>query len=124
VLGKDPFGASLDATVDGEAINGERVLAKRISKPQEAASCRVLFISSSEEAQLKEILATLEKTSVLTVSDMPQFARRGGMIQFVQEASRVRFEVNLTVAERAGLTLNSQLLKVAINVRRNSQPGG
>lgn len=123
VLGKDPFGASLDATIAGEAINGERVLAKRISKPQEALNCRVLFISSSEEAQLKEILATLAKASVLTVSDMPQFARGGGMIQFVQEASRVRFEVNLTVAERAGLTLNSQLLKVAISVRRNSQPG-
>jgi len=123
VLGKDPFGASLDAAIAGEAINGERVLAKRISKPQEALNCRVLFISSSEEAQLKEILTTLEKTSVLTVSDMPQFTRRGGMIQFVPEASRVRFEVNLTVAERAGLTLSSQLLKVAISVRRNSQPG-
>ena len=123
VLGKDPFGASLDAAIAGEAINGERVLAKRISKPQEALNCRVLFISSSEEAQLKEILTTLEKTSVLTVSDMPQFTKRGGMIQFVPEAGRVRFEVNLTVAERAGLTLSSQLLKVAISVRRNSQPG-
>ncbi len=100
VLGKDPFGASLDATIAG-----------------------VLFISSSEDEQLKEILATLEKASVLTVSDMPQFTRRGGMIQFVEDANRVRFEVNLTVAERAGLTLSSQLLKVAISARRYSQPG-
>lgn len=123
VLGKDPFGASLDATIAGEAIDGKSVLAKRISKPQEALNCRVLFISSSEDAQLKDILATLERTSVLTVSDMSQFTRRGGMIQFVDEANRVRFEVNLTVAERAGLTLSSQLLKVAISVRRNSQPG-
>ncbi len=120
VLGKDPFGASLDATIAGEAIDGKSVLAKRLSKPQEALNCRVLFISSSEDAQLKEILATLEKTSVLTVSDIAQFTRRGGMIQFVDDANRVRFEVNLTVAERAGLTLSSQLLKVAISARRNS----
>ncbi len=123
VLGKDPFGASLDSTIAGEAIDGRSMLAKRISKPQEALNCRVLFISSSEEAQLKEILATLETTSVLTVSDMSQFTRRGGMIQFVDDANRVRFEVNLTVAERAGLTLSSQLLKVAISARRYSQPG-
>jgi hypothetical protein len=45
------------------------------------------------------------------------------MIQFVVEANRVRFEVNLTIAERADLTLSSQLLKVAITVRRSSQPG-
>jgi hypothetical protein len=123
VLGKDPFGASLDATIAGEAIDGRSVLAKRLSKPQEALNCRVLFISSSEDVQLKEILSTLEKASVLTVSDMSQFTRRGGMIQFVDDANRVRFEVNLMVAERAGLTLSSQLLKVAISARRNSQPG-
>jgi hypothetical protein len=123
VLGKDPFGASLDSTIAGEAIDGRSVLAKRIAKPQEALNCRVLFISSSEDAQLKEIFATLDKTSVLTVSDMSQFTRRGGMIQFVEDANKVRFEVNLTVAERAGLTLSSELLKVAVIVRRNSQPG-
>jgi hypothetical protein len=86
-------------------------------------SCRILFISASEESQLKEILATLDKKSVLTVSDISQFTRRGGMIQFVIDANRVRFEVNVTTAQRAGLTLSSQLLKVAINVRRDSQTG-
>jgi hypothetical protein len=55
---------------------------------------------------------------------MPEFTRRGGMIQFVIEANRVRFEVNLTIAERTGLTLSSQLLKVAIDVKRSAQPGG
>ncbi len=65
----------------------------------------------------------LGNTSVLTVSDLSQFTRRGGMIRFVMEANRVRFEVNLTTAEHAGLTLSSQLLKVAISVRRGSQAG-
>ena len=118
VLGEDPFGPTFDATIAGEAINGKKVVVNRIAKPHEAMSCRILFISASEESQLKEILATLDKTSVLTVSDISQFTRRGGMIQFVIDASRVRFEVNVTTAERAGLTLSSQLLKVAINVRK------
>ena len=118
VLGEDPFGATFDATIAGETINGKKVVVNRIAKPQEAVSCRILFISGSEESQLKEILAALAKASVLTVSDISQFTRRGGMIQFVIDANRVRFEVNVTTAERAGLTLSSQLLKVAINVRR------
>jgi YfiR/HmsC-like len=123
VLGGDPFGATFDATIAGESINGKKVVVARITKPQDAASCRILFISSSEESRLKEILATLDKTSVLTVSDISQFTRRGGMIQFLTEANRVRFEVNLTIAEHAGLTLSSQLLKVAVSVRRSSQAG-
>jgi YfiR/HmsC-like len=45
------------------------------------------------------------------------------MIQFVLKDNKVRFEVNLTAAEKAGLTLSSQLLKVATEVRR-AGPGG
>jgi hypothetical protein len=123
VLGTDPFGATLDAITAGERINGRKIAINRIAKPQEAVSCHILFISSSEESRLKEILATLDKTSVLTVSEISQFTRRGGMIQFIVEANKVRFEVNVTSAERAGLVLSSQLLKVAINVRRGSPAG-
>ena len=120
VLGQDPFGSTFGSTLGGENIKGKSVLLKRIPNAQEAVGCHILFISSSEEPRLKEILAALDKTSVLTVSDMPQFTRRGGMIQFVIDANRVRFEVNLTSAERTGLTVSSQLLKVAISVRRSS----
>ena len=123
VLGDDSFASTLETTIAGERINGKKVLVKRVAKPQDAVSCRILFISSSEQNQLKEILAALDNTSVLTVSDTPQFTRRGGMIQFVVEANKVRFEVNLTSAERAGLTLSSQLLKVAINVKRSAPSG-
>jgi len=123
LLGEDPFGHALDAVLEGESINGKAVAARRIAKPQDAANCRVLFISMSEENRLKEILASLDKASVLTVSDIPQFATRGGMIQFISTEKRIRFEVNLSNAGDAGLRLSSELLKVAVAVRTNIQPG-
>ena len=123
VLGQDPFGPALDATLAGETIDGKRVLLKRISRPQDAVICRILFISLSEDGQLKDVLAALDKTGVLTVSDIPNFSQRGGMIQFVLDGNRIRFAVNLTTAQDAGLTVSSELLKVAITVRRDSQPG-
>jgi len=123
VLGQDPFGQALDATLAGESINGVNTAAVRISKPQEAVNCRILFISSSEDRQLKQILVTLEGTNVLTVSDLPQFSQRGGMVQFVLDGTRVRFEVNLTPVEHAHLALSSQLLKVAVNLRRSNRLG-
>ena len=119
VLGLDPFGQSLNAILAGQTINGTNTVAAQISKPQEAVNCRILFISSSEDHQLKQILAALEGASVLTVSDLPQFSQRGGMVQFVLDGKKVRFEVNLTPVERAHLTLSSQLLKVAANLRRS-----
>ena len=123
VLGQDPFGPILDSTLAGETLEGKSLKVKRISTPREAGECRILFISSTEENHLKEILATLEESCVLTVSDMPAFSRRGGMIQFVLEGDRVRFEINLTRAETAKLTLSSELLKVATAVRKDTPPG-
>jgi hypothetical protein len=123
VLGQDPFGPVLNAILADETIAGKSVAAKRIPAPQDAVNCRVLFISSSESTRLKQILTTLGDASVLTVSDLPEFTQNGGMVQFVVEGSRVRFEVNLATAEHAGLTLSSELLKVATNVRRSARPG-
>ena len=120
VLGQDPFGPVLDATLANESIAGKRVTAKRISTPQESANCQILFLSSAEDAQLHKIIEALNEQPVLTVSDMPQFSQRGGMIQFVLDGKKVRFEVNLTAVQHAGLTLSSELLKVATTVRRNS----
>ena len=123
VLGQDPFGVTLDAALAGATIDGKSLVAKRISRPQESVHCHILFVSSSEDKQLNNVLATIDKAGVLTVSEMPHFSRRGGMIQFVSEGNRVRFEVNLTAAGDAGLTLSSELLKLAITVRTGSQPG-
>lgn len=122
VIGHDPFGPALNAIVESETIAGKRVVARQIPS-EDAASCRVVFISSSEDKRLKEVLASLGATSVLTVSDLPRFTQRGGMVQFVLEGNRIRFEVNSTAVERAGLALSSELLKVAVNVRRNDQRG-
>jgi hypothetical protein len=123
VLGQDPFGPVLDAIIADETVAGKSVVAKRVPTPQDAMNCHVLFISSSENARLKQILTTLGDASVLTVSDFPEFTQRGGMVQFILEGSRVRFEVNQAAAEHAGLTLSSELLKVAINVRRIARLG-
>jgi len=123
VLGQDPFGPVLDTALAGETIGGKKVSAKRISNPQELGTCQIVFLSSADGVQLNKIIEALNKQAVLTVSDMPQFSQRGGMIQFVLEGKRVRFEVNLTAAQQAGLTLSSDLLKVAATVRRNPSSG-
>jgi hypothetical protein len=118
VLGQDHFGEALDRTVSGEKINSLPVVVRRIASVDEAAGCRVVFIDASEERRLATVLPILSRAGVLTVSDMPTFLDRGGMIQFQLVGDRVRFEVNLDAAERAGLALSSDLLKVATKVRR------
>jgi hypothetical protein len=124
LLGQDPFGPVLDSIVAGEKLGGKPAEVRRIRGAQEASTCQIVFISSSQESHLQSTLVELAKYPALTVSDIPDFVRRGGMIQFVDEDDRVRFIVNLSAAQKAGFVVSSELLKVAKYVQRESGPGG
>jgi hypothetical protein len=118
ILGVDPFGPRLDEIAADGAMKDKPVRVLRLSQPDQSAPCHTLFISSSEEMRLGAILAALDHRPILTVGDLPQFAQRGGMIGFSVESNRVRFAVNIGAAQDAGLTLNSELLRVASMVLR------
>jgi uncharacterized protein DUF4154 len=123
VLGSDPFGPILDTTLAGETVDGKPTVVRRIAGAEAAGGCRVVFISTTERAVLPQILEAVEKERSLTVSDLPGFVDQGGMIEFVPEGRRVRFTVNVAAADRSGLTLSSQLLRVALKVRTGGKRG-
>jgi uncharacterized protein DUF4154 len=116
ILGKDPFGKVLDATVTGERIGGRAISIRRLVQVQQAGTCSILFVSSSEEGRLGTILDSAHRFNALTVSDVKHFAERGGVIGLVVQQDRVRFEVNRAAAERCHVQLSSELLKVAVKV--------
>ena len=78
----------------------------------------MLFISSSQESRLPQVMQNLHGSSVLTVGEMERFIPSGGIINFVIERNKVRFEISPSGAERARLKLSSQLLSLARVVRQ------
>ena len=116
ILGRDPFGQALDQTVEGESVNGRKLAVRRISQSPELQGCQVVFVDSGEK-EVRKILNGL-KNGVLTVGQGEGFMREGGMIAFVIENRRVRFDINQSAAENAGLRLSSKLLSVARSVEK------
>ncbi len=104
--------------IEQRTQRGRPIELKQLKDPGDALDCELLFINESEEADLQRILAGLGDAPVLTVSDIPQFARRGGMIGFIEQDRRTRLEVDLQRARSAGLSVSSKLLEVAARVFR------
>jgi hypothetical protein len=113
ILGRDPFGEELRNITKEKTVSGRKLQIDQLVDLQQARACQIVFIASSERAQLKEILEGLQGANVLTVADTKGFAEQGGMINFVLENDRVQFEVNRKAAEQAGLKISSKLLSVA-----------
>ena len=115
VLGHDPFGDRLDATIGGETIRGRPVKIVRLGSVSELASPpQILFVGSVDRDEVNRCLSAVAKAPVLTVSSAAGFARRGGMIEFrLTPDRRVAFDINVQAATAVGLKMSSQLLKVA-----------
>jgi hypothetical protein len=115
VVGRDPFGAALESTIGTSRVHGRPIRIRRVSNV--AALGRppnLLFVADADPAGARRALAAVEGQPVLTVSDAGGFAASGGMIGFrVTPDGRVTFDVNLANAERSGLRVSSQLLRVA-----------
>jgi hypothetical protein len=124
LMGKDPFGVVLDTTVAGETIDGKKITVNRLAKLQDFSECSILFVSSSEENRLGAVITAGQRLGILTVSDIPHFAERGGIIEFVIQQGRIRFVVNRNAAEASNVVLSSDLLKVAIKVIDRNTPAG
>ena len=131
IIGKDPFGDAFGSIKDKKVKGGRGVIIKRFKsfedlkkstekdKPESdqetetLTKCHLLFICSSEQKNLKEIIDLLKDHSVLTVADMQGFLESGGIVNFVIEENKVGFEINIAAAEHAKLKIRSQLLRLA-----------
>ena len=117
VLGENPFGKDLPHTVEGKVLSNHPLVVQEYHSLAEMTNnCHILFISSSEKKRLPEIFAALKGTSVLTVSEVDQFTENGGMINFVLASDRIRFQINETTVEKAGLKMSFKLLNLASKV--------
>jgi hypothetical protein len=117
VVGENPFGDAL-AVLDGKTVQGKPIVVRKVESLDSLKSCRMAFLSSSERSRLPAILQAAHAKNILTVGDMDRFASRGGVIGLVLRGDRVGFEINTDAARRAGLTVSSKLLSLAVAVHR------
>jgi len=122
VLGENPFGHDLDDVVRGQVAADRALAVKRLAQVQREDNCHVLFVSAAEKARTERVLGVLRNAPTLTVGEGDDFAAAGGMIGLFIDDNKIRFEVNLDAADRAGLKISSKLLKLAKNVRERRKP--
>jgi hypothetical protein len=126
ILGEDPFGATLDRIVADKKINGRGLAVKRLKWSKDSKDlkdCNILFVSTSEKEHIESVIETMKGLPILTIGDAPGFAKRGGVMNFVLEDNKVRFEVNVEAAKHADLTISSRLLTLAKIVQQVAADG-
>lgn len=81
------------------------------------ASCNVIYLAETTNLSISNFLETAQTNHSLTISDLPGFAKSGGMLELRRQKDSIKIVVNLTASSEAGLTFSSKLLSLAIIVK-------
>jgi hypothetical protein len=112
IIGYDPFGAELDA-INGERIGRRPIVVERLKDEEASGSCRLLFLSASDDVRLPTVRRASAGRGVLIVTEDARTLDGCAGIALVVEDSRVRFDVNMAALRSEKLTPSSKLLRVA-----------
>jgi hypothetical protein len=121
VVGRDPFDGALDRLFAETTINDRRVAVTHLAAPMTTPLPHVAFVAADEEPRIAEILPAYCRMPVLTVSDIEQFANRGGVIglvgggiwELIEDDHALHFSINRTAVYEAHLQIDPALLHLA-----------
>lgn len=115
VLGHDGLGTAFD-TIQGKQVNNVTISVNRVALSSNLKNCQILFISERETGGIQKILAILEDSPVLTVTEGNAPSINDVMIRMVVDNKRLSFDINASAAKRSRLNISSKLLRLARSV--------
>ena len=90
---------------------------EHLSGAGKVGECQILFVGGpGDKKRIEDMLASAGSLPILTVGEADRFAESGGAIGFCTEDNKIRFEVNLNAAGKAGLKISAKLLALAKTV--------
>jgi hypothetical protein len=120
ILGESPFGEALAAVVADKDFGGRPFEIRQFDAPEDVRQCQILYIDDGRFPDLATTLGALDGDGLLTIGNHEDFTRLGGILRFLVEEQRVRFEINVGRAEQHNLKISSKLLSLARVVRHDS----
>ncbi|MEJ6005757.1 YfiR family protein [Paucibacter sp. AS339] len=112
--------AGMQSALQGLTLKSHEGASSRllvVMEPQQAQQCQLLLLGFTERAELQRWQQALSAEPVLVVGDSAEAFGNGAVIALVLEPNGLSFRINHTEAKRRGLTLSSQMLKLAREVK-------
>ncbi len=113
IVGRDPFGSTIDNIARSFKFNGRKIEIRRFPSYESLSKTHILFVSSSEKENISEIEKALVNGSTLLVGNFPGFLQEIGVINFIMDRKKIRFNISRTNCQKENLIISSKLLSVA-----------
>lgn len=115
VLGESEILADMKSMVAAKKeTNGLEMEIRTFSSLVELTECNLLFVASDFCPQIRQIQDAISLQPTLIVTDNPGMATKGATINFVEQDSKIKFQLNQKNAKSKGLKVAGSLTSLAI----------
>jgi hypothetical protein len=116
VFGNSPIWSEVVEMASTKMAGNQNIVARNFNNADEITKCHILYVPSNQNRRLEEIVSTLKAKNIkaLIVTDSRNAVRSGSVINFTIVDNRQRFELSPTNAASMGLTLGSEISRLAI----------
>ena len=116
VLGDSKVMGPLQEMAKERQVNSQRIVVKNFASVQDIGWCHILFLPFDQSSQLDPVLAKVDGSPTMVVTEKPGLGRQGSTINFVLVNGRWQFELNRSAAESAQLKVANELVRLAIQI--------
>lgn len=116
VMGSDAVADELAQMSSGRNINGRPVNVRKLHQGDAITGLHILFIARTDSSRMAATLTAAKGLPLLVVTETDPPLMSGGVINFVIDGEKVRFDVALPSAEVNNIKLSARLLTVARKV--------
>jgi hypothetical protein len=112
------------SNLEGKEVEGRTIVVQQLSFTQALdpnLPYHILYIPPSTSKRLSSLLEAVARRPVLTISDMQDFTRKGGMLYLQGTQHTVSFSINLDSTEQANLVISSKLFRLASSIIKNGK---
>lgn len=114
VIGDGAVADALERAVKNRTLAGNSISVMRLPTAAPARACHLLYVSGVTTAQAAQVIAGLQNSAVLTMSDMEGFTESGGISQLFFENGQLRFSIRMESVKRSGLHISANVLTLAV----------
>lgn len=113
VYGDSPIQKELQVLATSKKLKGRNIVIKNLAKPEDAAGCHLMYVSSSKSSAVKVIKEQMKDKPVLIVGEREGLAKKGAALSFVTlDDDALQFDINKKEIEQHQLKISSQLISL------------
>ena len=111
VFGESDITPLLKEMAEIKKVNNAKIVIKTVGPQDMDAVMNMLFIPDNQISQLQLIKNKLKNKPTLLITETPDMATKGSMVNFKDVSGNLRFEVNTAEMNKVGIKVSKELLR-------------